>query len=82
MTPVTGVRSDVFLATEHLQGWVALDTEALAEFGLLCAVNLDELDVLLLQRGRSLFVLRGEGFAVSASCSLVNWMVGTIAATQ
>jgi hypothetical protein len=38
----------------------------LAEFGLFCAVDLGDLDVLLLEGGGSLLVLGGERLAVAA----------------
>lgn len=60
------VGSDVVKATEDLEGGVALHTVLLAEVGLFCAVDLDELDVLLLQSGGRLFVFWGEGLAVTA----------------
>jgi len=60
-----GVWGDVVRAAEDLESWVALNAIALAEFGLFCTVNLGKLDVLLLQCGRSLFVLGGKRFAVA-----------------
>jgi hypothetical protein len=56
----------------------------LAEVRLLCAVNLDKLDVLVLERGGSLLVLWGESLAVSAPrsedcrtiCQLSVWRRG------
>lgn len=59
------VGGNVIQATEDLEGWVALNAKRLAEVGLLCAVNLGELDVLLLQCGGGLLVLGGEGLAVT-----------------
>lgn len=56
----------VLQATEDLEGRVALDAICLAEVGLLCAVDLDELDVLLLQGGSGLLVFWGKGLAVAA----------------
>jgi hypothetical protein len=43
------VRRDVICAAEDLESWVALNAILLAKLGLLCAVDLDEPDVLLLQ---------------------------------
>lgn len=60
------VGGDVIQAAEDLEGGVALHAEGLAEIGLLCAVNLGELDVLLLQCSGSLLVLGGKGLAVAA----------------
>ena len=59
------VGSDVLKATENLKGRVTLNTVVLAEVSLLSAVNLGELDVLLLKGGGSLLVLGGEGLAVA-----------------
>lgn len=59
------VGRDVLRATEDLESGVALNTILLAEIGLFCAVDLDELDVLLLQGSGSLFVFWGEGLAVA-----------------
>ena len=63
---LASVGSDVLKATEDLEGRVTLNTVVLAEVSLLSAVNLGELDVLLLQGGSSLLVLGGEGLAVAA----------------
>jgi len=41
-----------------------------AELGMLSAVNLDELDALLLEGGGGLLVLGGEGLAVSTPGSV------------
>lgn len=60
------VGGDVLQTTEDLEGRVTLNTVLLAELRLLCAVNLDELDVLLLQGRGGLFVFWGEGLAVAA----------------
>ena len=64
--PLAGVGLDVLDTTENLEGRVALDAELLAQFLLLCAVNLDQGNVFLLQRCRGGFVLWGERFAVAA----------------
>lgn len=53
-------------ATEDLEGRVALNAMLLAQLGLLSAVDLGELDVLLLEGGGSLLVLGGKGLAVTA----------------
>lgn len=63
---LTAVGRDVVEATEDLQGGVALNAVLLAEIRLLCAINLDELDVLLLQCGGSGLVLGSERLAVTA----------------
>ena len=55
----------VVKAAEDLESWVALHAILLAEVGLFCAVNLGQLDVLLLQCGCSFLVLRRKCFAVS-----------------
>ena len=60
------VGGDVVKATEDLEGRVALDAELRAEVGLLRAVDLGELDVLLLEGRGSLLVLGGQGLAVAA----------------
>lgn len=44
---------------------VSLDTIGLAELGLVNAVNLGDLNVLLLERGSGLLVVRGESLAVT-----------------
>ena len=59
------VGADVIRATEDLEGRVTLNTVLLAEVGLLGAVDLCELDVLLLEGGGGLLVLGGEGLAVT-----------------
>ena len=46
--PLAFVRGDVFGAAEDLEGWVALDAVGLAKISLLCAVDLYQLDILLL----------------------------------
>lgn len=63
---LASVGADVLSTTEDLEGRVSLDTVLLAEVGLLSAVDLCELDVLLLERGGSLLVLGSEGLAVTA----------------
>ena len=63
--PLALVGADVVETTEDLEGGVALNTVGLAEIGLLCAVDLDELDALLLQCSGSLLVLGGERLAVT-----------------
>lgn len=60
------VGGDVFKATEDLQGGVSLNAILLAQLRLLCAVNFDELNVLLLQGRGGLLVFWGEGLAVAA----------------
>lgn len=60
------VGSDIVKATEDLEGGVTLDALVFAEVGLLGAVNLGELDVLLLESCGGLLVLGGEGLAVTA----------------
>lgn len=59
------VRGNVVKAAEDLEGGVALNTVLLAEVLLLCAVDLHQLDVLLLEGGGGLLVLGGEGLAVA-----------------
>lgn len=63
--PLARVRSDALQTTEDLERWVTLNAICLAEFTLLCAVDLSQLDRLLLQRSSGLFVLRREGLAVT-----------------
>lgn len=60
------VGGDGIEATEDLEGRVTLNTVLLAELSLLSAVDLGELDVLLLEGGGSLLVLGGKGLAVAA----------------
>jgi hypothetical protein len=60
------VGSDILKATEDLEGGVTLDAMVFAEVGLLSAVNLGELDVLLLEGCSGLLILGGEGLAVTA----------------
>lgn len=60
------VGGDVVKALEDLEGGVALNAVILAEVSLLSAVDLGELDVLLLEGGGSLLVLGCEGLAVTA----------------
>jgi hypothetical protein len=60
------VGSDILKATEDLEGGVTLDALVFAEVGLLSAVNLGELDVLLLEGCSGLLILGGEGLAVTA----------------
>lgn len=55
----------ILLAPEYLESWVTLHAVFLAEVGIFCAVNLGQLDVLLLQCGRSLLVLGCKCFAMS-----------------
>lgn len=64
--PLALVGADVVETTEDLEGGVTLNTVGLAEIGLLSAVDLDELDALLLQCSGSLLVLGGERLAVTA----------------
>lgn len=66
------VGSVVASTTEDLEGRVSLNVEVLAEISLLSAVDLGELDVLLLEGGGSLLVLGGEGLAVATPGS-VDW---------
>jgi hypothetical protein len=63
---LASVGGDGLEAAEDLEGRVTLNAILLAEVGLLSAVNLGELDVLLLEGGGSLLVLGGEGLAVAA----------------
>ena len=63
---LAGVGGDVVGATEDLEGGVSLNAILAAELGLLCAVDLGELDVLLLKGGGSLLIFGGEGLAVTA----------------
>lgn len=63
---LAGVGRDVILAAEHLEGRVSLNAICLAELSLLCAVDLDKSNVLLLQGGGGLLVLGGESLAVAA----------------
>jgi hypothetical protein len=60
------VGGDVVQATEHLESRVSLNAMLLAKIGLFCAVDLYELDILLLERRGSLLVLRREALAVAA----------------
>jgi hypothetical protein len=48
-----------------LKGRVALNALGLAEIGFLNAIDLGQLNVLVLEGGGSLLVVRGEGFAMS-----------------
>jgi hypothetical protein len=59
------VGSDIIEATEDLEGGVTLDALVSTEVGLLSAVNLGELDVLLLEGRSGLLILGGEGLAVA-----------------
>jgi hypothetical protein len=61
----SGVWGNILWSTEDLESWISLDTHALAEFALLCAVNLGELDVLFLQACGGFLVFWGKSFAVS-----------------
>ena len=71
---LTAIWRDAVEAAEDLEGGVTLNTVLLAEILLLCAVDLDELDVLLLQCRGSGLVLGGKGLAVAAPwCE--DWMV-------
>jgi hypothetical protein len=63
---LTGVGRDVLLSTEDLESRVSLNAIILAELRLLCAVNLDERNVLLLEGCGSLLVLGSESLAVAA----------------
>lgn len=63
---LAAVGRDILGATEDLEGGVALDAVLLAQVGLLGAVDLDEGDVLLLERRGGRLVLGGEGLAVAA----------------
>lgn len=63
---LTLVGGDGVEATEDLEGRVTLNAMLLAQLGLLSAVDLGELDVLLLEGGGSLLVLGGKGLAVTA----------------
>jgi hypothetical protein len=67
---LTSVGSNVVGATEDLEGGITLDSIGGAELGFFGAVDLSELDVLLLQRRSSLLVLGGEGLAVTAPGSV------------
>ena len=64
--PRDAIGSDVVGATEDLEGGVALNAILLAQLGLLCAVDLDERDVLLLECCGRLLVLGRERLAVTA----------------
>jgi hypothetical protein len=59
------VGDNVLGSTEDLESWVALNAILLAKVLLLCAVDLGELNVLLLQGGGSLLVLGGKCLAVA-----------------
>lgn len=63
---LASIGGNVIRAAEDLESGVALDTVLLAKLSLFGAVNLGELDVLLLQRGGSLLVLGGKSLAVAA----------------
>jgi hypothetical protein len=63
---LAAIGRDVLRAAEDLEGGVALDAVLLAEILLLSAVDLDERNVLLLQRSRSRLVLGRKGLAVAA----------------
>lgn len=63
---LTSVGSNVLKAAEDLEGGVTLNAVVLAEVGFLSAVDLGELDVLLLEGSGSLLVLGGESLAVAA----------------
>lgn len=60
------VGGDDVEATEDFEGRVTLNAVLLAQLGLLSAIDLSELDVLLLEGGSSLLVLGGKGLAVAA----------------
>ena len=62
----TGVGLDVGSATEDLQGRVAGDFLSLTQVLFGGAVDLSEGNALRLELGGRLFVLGGEGFAVTA----------------
>ena len=80
---LTAVGRDVVEATEDLQGGVALNTVLLAEFRLLCTIDLDELDVLLLECGGSGLVLGGERLAVAAPwCEDCGYVSGALEILQ
>lgn len=64
--PLATVWLDAVDATEDLQGRVTLDAMFSAEICLLCAVNLGQGNVLVLERGGGFLVLGGEGLAVTA----------------
>lgn len=70
---LSSVGRDVVRATEDLEGRVTLNTIVFAEISLLSAVDLGELDVLLLEGGGSLLVLGGEGLAVAAPGGVDCW---------
>jgi hypothetical protein len=64
--PLALVGIDVVKTTENLEGGIALDAVVCAEVRLFCAVNLHQCDILLLECGCRLLVLRGERLAVAA----------------
>ena len=59
------VGGDVVKATEDLESRVALDSVGGAELRVLSAVDLDELDALVGERGRRLLVLGSQSLAVA-----------------
>jgi hypothetical protein len=63
---LASVWANVVRASENFESWVSLYAVALAQIRLLSAVDLGQLDVLLLQRRCGLLVFWGEGLAVTA----------------
>jgi hypothetical protein len=63
---LAGVWRDGLGAAENLEGGIALDAIFLAKVLLLGAVDLDERNILLLERRRRRLVLGGERLAVTA----------------
>ena len=62
---LTGVWGDVVGSAEDLDSWVPFYAIFLAELRFLCAVDLYQLDVLLLKCRCSLFIFWCKSFAMS-----------------
>lgn len=63
--PRATVCRDCVESTEDLESWVTLNTIFGTDISLLSAVYLGQGNLLLLERGGGLLVLRCEGFAVT-----------------
>ena len=64
--PLSLVCGDVIRPSEYLDGGIAFHAIVFAQVGFLCAVNLDQGNVFLFQRGSGLFVLRSQSLAMAA----------------